>query len=69
MTYNERIEYGYRLRTMRLAAGLTAREVGKACGTTTRSVHYWETGERLPGIDLLRQLASVLKVPINQVVP
>lgn len=73
MTQNERSDYGYRLHTMRLAAGLTTREVGEACGysglTADRTIKYWEHGDRLPGIEHLRPLAIVLKVPVSQVVP
>ena len=69
MTADERTEYGYKLKYMRLAAGLTQREVGLACDTAARTVQYWEHGRRLPGIDKLRSLANVLKVPVNQVVP
>lgn len=73
MTEDERRDYGYRLHTMRLAAGLTTREVGEACGysglTAERTVKYWEHGARIPGADCLRALANVLQVPINQVVP
>ena len=62
-------EYGYKLKYMRLAVGLTQREVGEACGTATRTVQYWERGRQLPGVDKLRALADALKVPVNQVVP
>lgn len=73
MTHDEHINYGYMLRSLRLAVGLTQREVGEACGftgpTATRSVQFWERGQRLPSIECLRPLATVLQVPINQVVP
>lgn len=73
MTYSERSDYGYKLRTLRIAVGLTQLEVGEACGfigdTATRTVQFWERGERLPGIDRIRSLAAVLQVPVNQVVP
>ena len=73
MTADERTEYGYRLKYMRLAAGLTQREGGTVCGftgnTATRTVQYWEHGRRLPGIENLRLLALALDVPINQIVP
>lgn len=73
MTQEQHSDYGYRLHTMRLAVGLTTREVGEACGysgvTAERTVKYWEHGERLPGIEHIRSLANVLKVPLNQVVP
>jgi transcriptional regulator with XRE-family HTH domain len=73
MTRDERIEYGYKLMTMRLAAGVSRTDVGIACGFTganaNRTVQFWEHGDRLPGIDHLRPLAGVLKVPVSQVVP
>lgn len=73
MTANERTEYGYKLKYMRLAAGLTQHDVGIACGftdsTATKAVQHWEHGRRLPGVDRLRALAIALEVPVNQVVP
>lgn len=73
MTADERAEYGYKLKYMRIAVGLTQHEVGIACGftdsTATKAVQYWEHGRRLPGADRLRALAVVLKVPVGQVVP
>ena len=73
MTAEERTEYGYKLKYMRLAAGLTQREVGEACGftgnTASSAVQHWENGRRMPSIDRLRPLANALKVPVNQVVP
>jgi transcriptional regulator with XRE-family HTH domain len=73
MTEDKRIEYGYKLRSMRLAAGITQEALGLACGftglTAQRIVQHWEHGRQLPGIDKLRPLATALQVPLNQVVP
>jgi transcriptional regulator with XRE-family HTH domain len=73
MTKDERTDYGYKLHTLRLAVGLSARELGIACGftgyTASRTVSYWERGDRLPSIEHIRPLAIALQVPISQVVP
>ena len=73
MTEDLRIQYGYKLRTMRLAVGLTQKQVGLACGfaekTACTIVRHWEHGKQLPGIDRLRALAAALQVPVSQVLP
>lgn len=40
--------FGSQLRAMRLALGLTQREVGELVGRTTNTVARWERGERTP---------------------
>lgn len=69
MTQQQRLDYGYNLRVLRIAIGLSQREVAEACSTATRTVQYWECGRQLPGVDRIRALAAVLQVPINQIVP
>ena len=51
-------------RLTRIAARLTQREIGSACGVTAQTVALWENGKRTPTGDpalaygkLLRQLA------------
>ena len=73
MTKEKMINYGLKIRAMRLAAGLTQTELGTACGYPASSartiVQHWEHGRQMPGIDSLRTIAVVLQVPLNQVVP
>lgn len=57
------------LKTLRLARGLTQRELGERLGyaeTTAQSViSLWERGRsKGPGVELLRRLAAVLDVRI-----
>lgn len=65
--------YGEKLRTMRMAAGLTQPQLGAACeyppGSADRIVRMWETDKQFPPIDKLRLLAAALKKTLDDVVP
>ncbi|MBN1631071.1 MAG: helix-turn-helix transcriptional regulator [Thermoleophilia bacterium] len=40
--------HGRQVRTVRLNAGLTLREVGNEVGVHPSTVHHWETGRNVP---------------------
>jgi len=65
--------YAEKLRTLRLAAGLTQLKLGMACGyaksSADRIVRHWESGTEYPPIDRLRLLAAALKVPLDAIIP
>jgi DNA-binding transcriptional regulator YiaG len=47
------------VRAIRKALGLTAAELAKRLGVTTRAVWYWEAGKRKPGgaaLKLMRRM-------------
>ena len=48
-------------RSMRLQAGLTLQEVGKALGVTGVAVRRWEIGDRTPRGDLAVEYLSFLR--------
>lgn len=49
--------FGLRLRRARHAAGLTALEVAEALGCSQAAVSRWETGGRVPALDVLPAIA------------
>ena len=65
--------YGEKIKAMRVAAGLTQRQLGELCGLEGRStdstVQHWEHDRQLPPIKLLRTIAEALKVTLDDVVP
>jgi transcriptional regulator with XRE-family HTH domain len=55
-----------RLARLRVAAGLTQREVARALGIKSPSVAQWEGGRSRPDIERLPSLASLYKVSIEE---
>lgn len=53
------------LRALRLAAGLTQRQLGQAVGRSGAEISEWERGRRRPRIPQIRALARVLGVPFE----
>lgn len=54
-----------RLKELRLARGLTQRELADRLGTTQQSVGRWETGKSAPSISMLNALARVLESTVG----
>ena len=52
------------LKRMRLAAGLSLRELGSRLGVSAQAVHKWETGVAWPSAYLLPQIAEALDCSI-----
>jgi len=49
------------LRKLRLSRGLSQKEVADAIGVSQNAVSQWESGNRTPTLDLIIQLADLLK--------
>ena len=64
---------GEKIKTARIAAGLTQRQLGEACGREGRSgectVQHWEHNRQEPGLSDIRPLATALKVSIDYLIP
>ena len=56
------VDFGERLKTMRLNMGLTQEQLGKRIGVTKSVVSYYELQERYPSPQVLIKLASVFRV-------
>ena len=54
------------LKRMRLAAGLSLRELGSRLGVSAQAVHKWETGIAWPSAYLLPQIAEALDCSIAE---
>ena len=64
---------GEKIKTARIAAGLTQKQLGLACGLVGRSgevtVQHWEHDRREPALCEIRPLATALKVSIDYLIP
>jgi transcriptional regulator with XRE-family HTH domain len=57
------------LRTARLRAGLTQRELAAKAGCVRESVQCWEYGQRVPAGDSMRKLARALGLKLSEMPP
>ena len=58
--------FGNRLYELRKRAGLSQAELGKLLHITNKAVSKWENGNAKPTLDMVRQLADVLNVSVNE---
>ena len=59
---------GDRIRRMRIAAGLSVRELSKMlCLSDVQAVYKWQRGESLPSLDNLVLLSMIFHVPIDDI--
>lgn len=56
------VDFGKRLKELRLQAGLTQKQLGDQIGVTKSVVSYYELQERYPSPDVLIKLAGVFRV-------
>lgn len=65
--------YGDYIRECRIAAGLTQKQLGEACGYTGESasatIRKWETEKNPVPLDRLRRLAAALNVSLDSLIP
>ena len=59
-------ELGNRLCTLRKAAGLSQTQLGEKLHVTNKAVSKWENGRAMPGLDMIRQLADLLNVTVDE---
>jgi DNA-binding transcriptional regulator YiaG len=62
---NRHAPFGVRLRALRLAAGLSAHELGARIGVNAGAVLYWELRDKRPSEALVRRLADALGVKVR----
>ena len=62
----DKYKFGEFIYTNRKKLGMTQDELGRKLKVTNKAVSKWETGETLPDIQLLPELASVLNVTIDE---
>lgn len=56
----------FRLRILRLSAGLKQHELAEALGVQASAVGKWERGENDPGIEMLAKIADFFGVTIGE---
>lgn len=59
-------EFGNRLCALRKAAGLSQAQLGEKLHVTNKAVSKWENGRAMPGLDMVRQLADLLNVTVDE---
>jgi DNA-binding XRE family transcriptional regulator/PHD/YefM family antitoxin component YafN of YafNO toxin-antitoxin module len=65
----KRLKTENRIKVLREHSGMTQRALAAAAGTDPMYVSQLETGRARGGLDVLRNIASALKVPLELVVP
>lgn len=59
-------EFGNRLCALRKAAGLSQTQLGEKLHVTNKAVSKWENGRAMPGLEIVRQLADLLNVTVDE---
>ncbi len=68
MLNNEKIEFGKRLREVRISYNLSVSDMADKLEVGRSSFHYYEKGHRLPDVRLLFKLNQIYGVDINWLV-
>ena len=59
---------GANIKKMRIAAGMTIRDITDACGITPGAVCKWQRGDAMPTIDNFIVLSAIWGVKIDDIV-
>lgn len=62
------MDFGQRLRNLRLERGMTQQELADAIGASTVGVRNWERGARKPTLDMLLALGHALDISIDALI-
>ena len=62
----QNFEFGNKLCNLRKAAGLSQTQLGARLHVTNKAVSKWENGKAMPGLDIVRQLADILNVTVDE---
>lgn len=65
---NEGLLFGARLREVRLARGLTQRELADRCGTSVPAISHMERGTKVPNLTTVVRLADALGCRVTKLV-
>jgi transcriptional regulator with XRE-family HTH domain len=65
---NEGELFGARLREVRLARGLTQRELAERCGTSVAAISHIERGTKVPTLVTLVRLADAMETNVTELV-
>jgi len=56
-----------RIKELRLQNGMTQRDLADRLHTQQNSVSYYETGKRLPSLDIVKRVADIFETPVDYV--
>lgn len=59
------MDFGQRLKNMRIEHGLTQKELASAVGVSVVAVQNWENGKKKPMMDMILSLGNVFQVSID----
>jgi len=65
---NEGLLFGARLREVRLARGLTQRDLADRCGTSVPAISHMERGTKVPNLTTVVRLADALGCRVTKLV-
>lgn len=57
-----------RVRELRVAAGMTQKELADQLGVTVPTVSKWELGQRTPELERVFRMTLIFGVPIEEIV-
>ena len=60
-----RHRFGFRIRTLRIASGVTQEEFAERCGFARTYMSRIETGGANPSLDAIQTLADALKISLS----
>lgn len=62
----DKYKFGEFIYQKRKSLGLTQEELGRKLGVTNKAVSKWEVGETLPDVTMLKPLATLLEVTVDE---
>jgi transcriptional regulator with XRE-family HTH domain len=62
----DRYKFGEFIYQKRKKKGLTQEEMGRVLGVTNKAISKWEVGETLPDVTMLKPLADLLEVTVDE---
>lgn len=62
---NEKIDVGYRIKTLRIYRGMTQQELADKIGTKRTTLTGYESGHRTPDLFTAKRIATALRVSMD----
>ena len=61
-------EYGRRIKEQRINRGLNQQQLADALNVSAKTVSHWETGYTLPDVTMLKKIAEIFGITLNDLV-
>lgn len=62
------VKTGQNIRSMRIKAGMTIKDIQRVCGISAAAVCKWQNGQAIPTVDNLIVLSSIWNVRIDDII-